>query len=112
MSFVSSVSVRALAKASSFGFLLTSLQFLSVFVNASHFSVGPDSNRDVGKNQMCCLCGGFLQLVYNVSYKRSSGFKAITCLLPQKFIKCVDIDFTTLLAIALLHCYLLPLFNI
>jgi len=38
MSFILSISIRALAKNSSFGF----------------FSVG----FRVGKNQMCCLCGG------------------------------------------------------
>src|SRR5690554_1603349 len=44
-----------LGKGKLFWFLLTSLHFLSVFVNASHFRVG----FCVGKNQMCCLCGGF-----------------------------------------------------
>src|SRR5690606_4853634 len=48
-------------------------------------------------------------------YKRSSiravaDFKAITCPLPPKFIKCTDLRFTTSPAIALIQCCMPVLF--
>ena len=45
------------------------------------------------------------QMEYNVLRVRAvAGFKATTCLPPQKFIKCTDLDFTTSTAIAFIQC--------
>src|SRR5690606_13936320 len=46
----------------------------------------------------------FSRSLLSAHIRAVADFKAIICPLPQKFIKCADLDFTTSPAIALIQC--------
>src|SRR5690554_1230498 len=85
-----------LGKGKLFWFLLTSLHFLSVFVNASHFRVG----FCVGKNQMCLPVRWlFLYAAQWFGSRRCGGFTAQNCQYTTKVDARQNVQLTTAPAI-------------
>ncbi len=85
-------------------FLVRSLYgfyFVFHFPNGLHFLFTPSLSMVTGSFYTCCQ---------RPSIRAVADFRAITCPPPPRFIKCIDLEFTTSPAIAFIQCCMPVLF--